>query len=257
MNHHPLIQAASHNQVETYLRLGGAVPGSQPFREPGFIGCLSDFAHPIGNFAANLRLDSQVAHRLCEIATTRPVFSVYHLPGDTPAEAADILQRAGFRLSYRLLQMICEHPDPGPSIALREAETYEAKSKVARFMTEQFFSRQTEAFRRRIAAATAIAIDLELWDVEERGNQVGGVMFCHTEGLLGVYNLCVAASRRNRGIGGGILNGALAMARESHLGVTLQCDPVLQDWYTCRGFVATGFVDVYALPKREDDDIIL
>lgn len=257
MTVHPLVLAASHNQRETYLRLGAAVPGAKRFHEPGFIGCLGNFAHPIGNFAAELHLDPRIARRLREIATMRPVFSVYHLPGDTPSNAADLLQRAGFRLSYRLLQMICERPDPGPPLALREAATEEAKRNVARFMTEQFFFRQDETFRRRIAAATASAADLQLWDVEERGHSVGGMMLCHTDDLVGVYNLCVVSARRNRGIGGGMLNGAMAMARESQRAVTLQCDPVLRDWYTCRGFVATGFADVYALPKREEDDIIL
>ncbi|AIE84858.1 hypothetical protein OP10G_1490 [Fimbriimonas ginsengisoli Gsoil 348] len=252
-----LLRSASDNLIETYLRLGHAIPESRSWEEPAYVACGGTFEHPICNFAARLRLDPWSARRLSDLASGRPAFNVYLLPGDEPSHATELLERAGFHPSYRLVQMVAERPEPGPSIELSRADTFEDRFKVASFMGHQFFTRQTEAFRRKIAIATARAEGLELYGLDERAQKTAALMLCHASGVLGVYNLCVASARRGRGIGSGVLNWALALARETERAVTLQCDSRLEGWYRYWGFVATGKVDVYSLAKRNQDDIIL
>jgi GNAT superfamily N-acetyltransferase len=252
-----LVGAASENLVDTYLRLGLAVGGAKVSEEESFVECLGPFDHPICNFAARLRIDPWSARRLRDIAASRVSFNVYGMPGDSPEHHGELLGRAGFQLSYELVQMIAERPEPGPPVEIRLAQSSGDRTKVARFMCEQFFYRQTEAFRRRIADATAGAAGLELFDLPDRGHPIAAVMLGHAAGVLGVYNLCVASARRGRGIGRAVLDWTLELARETGQAVTLQCDPQLEDWYGYRGFVSTGRVSVYTLPKRRDDDIIL
>lgn len=252
-----LIRAASANLVDTYVRLGCAVEGAELVEEDEFLACLGKMEHPICNFATRLNIDPWSARRLGDLAAARQVFSVYALPGDKPEHLAEILVRSGFRASYELSQMICEHPDPGPAVEMRMAETPADRQEVATFMGEQFFSRHNDAFRRQIASATARATGLGLYDLRDRAHRIAAVMLGDGGGVLGVYNLCVASARRGRGIGRAVLDWALTLARESGRAVTLQCDPMLEGWYCNRGFVPTGRISVYTLSKRKEDDIIL
>jgi GNAT superfamily N-acetyltransferase len=262
MEHRPLdreslLRAASANLTETYLRLGLAVPQAAVSEEEAFLLCEGPFDHPICNFATRLRLDPWSARRLRDLAAVRRSFNVYVLPGDEPEHVRELLARAGFNPAYRLVQMIAENPDPGPAIEPTLAATPEEKLSTAMFMGHQFFTRQNDAFRRRVASATANAEGMEIYQVEEKAQKVAAVMLCHTSGVLGVYNLCVASARRGRGIGTGVLNWTLALARETGRAVTLQCDARLEGWYSYWGFASTGMVDVYSLAKRKQDDIIL
>lgn len=250
------MNAASANQVDTYVRLGLAVPSARLTEEPGFLYCHGSLEHPICNFAARLNLDPWSARQLRELASSRLAFNVYSMPGDEPEHLTELLDRAGFKRTYELVQMIAENPEPGPPIEMRPAATTGQRMAVAKFMCEQFFSRQNDPLRRKIAAATAAADGLDLFDVPERGQSIAAVMLGHGGGILGVYNLCVSSARRGRGIGRAVLDWTLTIARESGRAVTLQCDPLMEDWYRYRGFVASGRVGVYSLPKRKDDDII-
>lgn len=253
----PVVEAARANLLDTFLRLGRAVPGSRIEESEAFTSCVGPLDHPICNFAGQLRIDPWSARRLGEIAASRNTFNVYVMPGDQPEHAGELLQRAGFERSYELFQMLAEEPEPGPPIEMRPVTKAAERLQVAQFMSEQFFSRQSDAFRRRLAETTAEAAGLELFDLSERGRLVAAVMLGHAAGILGVYNLCVASSRRGRGIGRAVLDWVLTVARDSGRAVALQCSPDLRDWYGYRGFVASGRVSVYSLPRRKDDDIIL
>lgn len=257
MNPDSLRVHASENLVDTYLRLGLAVPAASVVERDAFVCCSGPIDHPICNFAARLRLDPWSARDLRDLASSRIAFNVYTMPGDEPEHLPEILARAGFQKTYELVQMICANPDPGAPLEMRPAKDQNERLAVAKFMCEQFFARHNDPLRRQIAHATAKAEGLELYDLPERGQPIGGIMLGYGGGLLGVYNLCVASSRRGRGNGRAILDWALTLARESGKAATLQCDSLLEDWYRYRGFVSSGKVGVYSLPKRKDDDIIL
>jgi len=249
-----LSNEASGNLVEAYLHLGRAVPGSRQRQTAAYLSCESELAHPIGNFAALLDLDIWSARELKEVAWSRPAYSVYVTPGDQPENIADLLKKADFDLSYRLTQMIAPITEglslTGPELEPKIAEGPDERRQVADFMVEQFFTRRNTEFRKRIAMATAGANDLALYSVEDKGRIAAAVMLCHSRGMLGVYNLCVASNRRGWGIGSALLNWTLSVARLEGCSTTLQCDRSLLAWYSYRGFCPSGAVDVYSLAKR-------
>jgi len=252
----PLVRAASENLVRTYFHLGLATEQAQVVEDEGFRACVGMFEHPICNFAASLDLDPWSARRLRDLAADRPAFSVYALPGDRPAQLDEILVRAGFRPTYRLTQMVAETPDPGPGVEMVRAETHAARQRVARFMSSQFFTRQTDAFRANVSHATVEAAKLELYELEERGRTVAAAMICREGECTGLYNLCVAPRNRGKGIGRAVVDWALGLARTAGTPITLQCDGRLETWYASRGFRTTGYVEAYALPKPQPVDIM-
>lgn len=249
-------ERASENLVQTYLRLGRAVPGAEATEGEAFALCRGPFDHSLCNFAARLRLDPWSARELRRLASERKSFTVYRLPTDAPEHAAELLDRAGFRMSYRLVQMVAEDPEPGPSVATKPYVDAGEREALTAFMTAQFFSRRADEIRRALAQATAHAESLELRGVVERSRPIAAAMISHTEGAVGVYNLCVAATRRGRGIGRGLVASILETARERDCLATLQCDARLEHWYGCQGFRSIGYLEVYALDKSEVDVII-
>lgn len=250
------VRAGAENLVETYLRLGQAIPGTVLWETDAFIGCEGTFPYAAANFVVARKLDPWAARRLQEHAARCRSFYAYVLPGEQAVHHRELLSRAGFERAYRLAMMVAERPLPG-DFPLRTAETLADRLVVAEFMVNQFFTDQSPSFRQCLAAATARAEGPSLHYIAEREQILGAVMLSPGGSDWGVYNLCVAPSRRNRGIGGNILLGALALAQARGSLVTLQCSPSLEDWYKCRGFAAIGWVDAYYSPKTNRDTIIL
>ncbi len=248
--------AASDNLTRTYLALGLATPKSEVHEEDGFISCVGEFDHPICNFAARLNLDPWSARRLYALASSRGAFNVYHQPGDGPEHASELLERSGFRATYRLVQMVAEPLEVENDIEMVRAGAFLERVEVARFMADQFFSRQSSPFRRKVAEATGSAAELNLYSLLDRGLRAGAIMLCEEQGMLGIYNLCVSSSKRGRGLGGSIVRWALDKALHENRSTTLQCDPRLEGWYECFGFRTIGAVDVYNLSKDAPADII-
>jgi ribosomal protein S18 acetylase RimI-like enzyme len=247
---------ASENLLRTYFSLGLAIPNTTMITEQGFKACLGEFDHPICNFAADLRLDPWSAKQLSSLAANKKSFNVYSLPGDTPDHLGELLRRCDFRVSYRLVQMVAEPSGRhhGPHVVA--AESHAKRLDIAWFMTEQFFGRQTEAFRRRVAQATCDASALQLYELLAYGRMCGAVMLCPGDHVIGLYNLCVASISRGLGLGKELTGWALSEAYKQGKMVTLQCDTRLQPWYENQGFRATGTIDVYTLSKGGRGDII-
>lgn len=251
-------QTASANLLETYFALGAAAPASTIRREAGYRICLSQANHPISNFAADLQLDANAAAKLAQIAAHRPSFHVYRLPTDLPRHSAELLQQAGFRVGHTLTQMAwmpaaAEALEP-PALAV--AETTRERERIAGFMTEQFFSRQPHSFRRQVLDGTVRAGRLQLAGIEERGRIIGAVMLCRTPDSIGIYNLCVAASLRNRGIGREIVDTLKVLAIQERKALVLQCEGALTPWYRKQGFNSVGFVEVFGFPAGSPLDIM-
>ncbi len=247
---------ASENLLRTYFSLGLAIPNSTTLTDEGYRACLGEFEHPICNFAAGLHLDPWSAKQLASLAASRKAFNVYAIPGDSPEHLQELLHRCDFRISYRLVQMVAEPigRHSGPMVV--RATDSESRLQIAQFMTEQFFSRQTEAFRTRVATATADATELELYSLLSYGRTTGGVMLCPGEKVIGIYNLCVASASRGLGLGKELTAWALSEAFKQQKVVTLQCDSHLQSWYEDLGFHATGMIEVYTLSKPGRGDIM-
>lgn len=251
-----IVAWGAENLRHTYLRLGLAVPGTTELQEEGFSGCVGTFEHAVCNFAAGLRLDPWSAGRLRELAATREAFHVYSLGSDQPGHRGELLERQGFRIAYRLVQMADTPSDPGPYVELARSETLAERQKVATFMGTQFFTRQATTTRQRIATATAHASGLELYELVERKHRVGAVMLSRTENAIGLYNLCIAAARRGKGLGRAVVAWARAAGAAEGKSVCLQCDARLAGWYEHLGFRRVGIVDVYSLAKMQQPDIM-
>jgi len=136
------------------------------------------------------------------------------------------------------------------------AESKEKRLEIAKFMTEQFFARQTESFRQRVASATADAAGLDLYELLSYGRTTGAVMLCPGDTVVGLYNLCVASVSRGIGLGKELTAWALSEAYKEGKLVTLQCDARLQPWYENMGFQSTGMIEVYTLSKGGRGDIM-
>jgi GNAT superfamily N-acetyltransferase len=247
------------NLLRTYFALGKASPGAVISRGAGFELCSGAFDHPICNFAANLTLDPWAANRLVEIAIARQHFNVYSLPGDQPASRdvrEEILLRAGFRRVYSLRQMVCQKAPSVGGCELVLAEGQAERFQVASFMAAQFFGRHSSSFRRRVADATAGALELDLYSVSMRDGPTAAVMVSEDTDIFGLFNLCVKPGNQNRGIGASLVSAVQEMAYGKGKPVGLQCEEALVSWYENLGFVANGFVDVYNLPEDRRIDIM-
>lgn len=256
MNLHDIQRHSSDNLRQTYFHLGLAIPNTTLVKEQGFQACLGEFEHPICNFAAGLNLDPWSTKQLVSLAMSRRAFNVYALPGDEPEHVGELLHRSDFRVSYRLAQLVVEPRPGGGGFNMSQANGKDARFEVAKFMTEQFFPRQTEGFRRRVAQATADADGLDLYEFGTTKQRFGAVMLCQSENVVGLYNLCVAGPKRGFGLGKSITKWALSLAEERNKLVTLQCDARIQGWYEEQGFCRTGTVDVYTLSKSGRSDIM-
>jgi ribosomal protein S18 acetylase RimI-like enzyme len=251
-----IVQLASENLLNTYFALGLAIPNTTMIQEEGYRACMGEFDHPICNFAARLNLDPWSAKQLRELAAKKKVFNVYSLPTDQPRHVSELLHRCDFRVTYRLVQMVAEPTRSHHGPTMRRSESIEKRLDTATFMTEQFFNRHPETFRARVAHATADAGEMELYELLVYDRRCGAVMLCPGENFVGVYNLCVASENRGVGLGRQITGWALSEAFKRGKLVTLQCDSLLQGWYSDQGFRTTGTIDVYTLSKTATSDIM-
>ena len=251
-----LLHLAGTNLVETYLQLGLATPEAVVMEDEVFIACLGSYPHPICNFAVRLRLDPWSARRLQAVASARSTFHVYVLPEDQPTHLAELLARADFGRIYALESMAWEGGAAEASIELAEATDPITRLSTAQFMTRQFFGRQTEEFQSQVRQATSGAEKLGLYHYADRGKTLGAVMLSRTPGTLGVYNLCVLAGSRRRGVGTRIARWCQSVAVIERRTVVLQCDSSLAAWYSKFGFRSLGRVEVFSLLKPDSLDII-
>ena len=248
-----LLELAGRNIEETYLAVGKHGDGAKIELYADGLICTSELHHPVSNFAIARRCTLEFVDRLAEIAMGRKVFNIYSLP-EQEKIAGKIWNQGGFRVAGCLSLLTCQEEPPKASPPLVRASCFEERQALTRFMAMQFFSRQTSSLRERIALATAKA-EVDLYHLGESAAKVA-VMVCRSKGMLGIYNLCVAASERDRGHGSDLLNGLSRLAYEEGLVATLQCDPSLEPWYLRRGFVNIGDVSVLTLERKSNHAIL-
>lgn len=255
MNEANSLRIGAENLSQTYLGIGKAAPGSEIGHGRGFLFCTCDFPHPIGNFGILLEDSDEAIEALAAIAEGRPAFHVYAPTRLDDDDLARRLARKGFRGGYRLCLMLA-HPERistdwrfPPDIELHQAETDEARSRVARFMGEQFFARHGAEVVEQLAATTTASPHV-LWYAERGHTTVGAVMISRSEHALGIYNLCVGPAFQSRGVGAAIVAQVLRVAEKVGRLVVLQCDGSLERWYGALGFGTVGEVQVAALDQR-------
>jgi ribosomal protein S18 acetylase RimI-like enzyme len=116
-------------------------------------------------------------------------------------------------------------------------------------MANQFFSFHPSAHRELVAKATAEStLDLQWAHIGKK--QLGAVMLSRATAHLGLFNLCVSANHRHRGIGTQMVRAVLSIGEQERRAVLLQCDAKLCQWYESFGFRKTAKVEVFALRKN-------
>lgn len=226
---------AQSNLIETYVALANAVPGTEVGRDRNIVWAVSDLPHPTCNFAAITNLDPEQADFVARKAINRDVFAVYALDD----RSADVLEWADFRETHRLLQMEAQPSSLPREFQVIEAANPQMRSAVSQFMMEQFFPRQTAAFRHTLAQATSDVPNLRLFYHPQHGSIVAAVLLHETPECMGLYNLCVAEDHRSVGLGAGMVQWC---RRTSPLPTVLQCRLSLGGWYSSLGFRETGLV---------------
>lgn len=248
---------ARQNLLATYSGLAETVEGVKRVESEGFDFYSGPVEFAFCNYAAGFDLESglvePVVARLKSHALSRPVFFVFGMGGDRPEDFADRLVRAGFECRQNLVQMSAPGVDEGEPGLLRATDVRQ-RALVAEFMAANFFGRAGEDVRRRISRATQTSPH-DLWWIEEDGIPVGAVMTVATDGVIGLYNLCVAESHRRRQLGAGLVKAVRQMAGGGRH-VVLQCDHLLAMWYERLGFEDLSWVSAYALRVDSGRDII-
>jgi hypothetical protein len=242
----------SNNLSETYCAIAQGVPRTEFVDGVGWKAASNGFPHPICNFAVCDDRDDLDARSLATLASRKPFFNAYvcHFGDQDLADSA--LERQGMTRVYAMAIMAFQGPPAGVVRGLTRAETPLDRKRIADFMMWQFFSTQTPDIRETIAFATVDSSRLELYDlagVEFRVRPVAAVMLHRTEGVLGLYNLCVGMAYRRKGFGVNVVRSVQLMSDKEHVIVGLQCDPLLVPWYESLGFREVGRVDVYTLRK--------
>ncbi len=246
-----LLSRAAENLEETYGAIGRATPGARVRDYGAAIVCLCDLDHPVGNFALCRVTDGKLFSHLARLARTRSAFHAYVSPIPEQDHLEQTLHDAGFQCVYRLSQLAAAGSASESPIQLVEAVDSDSRRRIAQFMAGQFFARHGKCVREAVATATSES-GLSLYEFSSDGAAVGAVMLCRTEGLLGIYSLCIEASRRGKGLGSEAVRALMDAAHREGREAVLQCDPSLVAWYERLGFRESGYVSVLSLENRKD-----
>ena len=256
MNLESIEAKASDNLRHTYLSLGLSLPGSRLIQEDGFKACVGVQNHPICNFALDLKLDPWVVRSLSRLAAHHASFRIYLSPSDRPNHAEELVCRSGFQETYALAVLVSGGADRQVQLPIKKVHTVDDRRQVAEFMAAQFFNLHQPEFRNTIAEATFLAEDLDLYRVGDEGRPQAAFMLSGIGDTLGLYNLCVSARSRRRGLGAKLLDWCKNAALSENRSLILQCDTSLESWYSRNGFRSLGQIRVFSLPNALSTDII-
>lgn len=242
-------KASLQNLVDTYMALGRASGKGEQIVGSGIHGYASSFPHPISNFAIAGDITPSIAADLKRIGETRSAFHVYLYDEVVGRQARASLRKQGFRNTHVLQVMSAPPVVPPGGLPLERAETEHSREVVAKFMMSQFPSSYPEWIRDEVCKATSAAEGLDLYSMKEENEIIAAMMLRRNESCVGLYNLCVRAEQRGRGIGRLLVTMAKRYASNLRVPLILQCDRSLISWYQSSGFVKTGKIEVYLLPR--------
>ncbi len=237
------------NLVWTYSELARQVPGSelQPLGD-GWL-CRAPHDMPFCNFGIGLGVDLDPSSTVDLKATVQfqlpnQSFRIFCLTeGEHPVRNQTMAQ-FGFRSTSRICHLKSAQAQ-GPMLKPEEVIDPTSRLELASFMAKQFFWRQPEHQRRRIAEATARS-GHRLFRVDQNGILLGGWMLTETPQAMGLYNVCVGLEQRGRGLGRSMVRTAQAQAQEAGRPLFLQCDPALRRWYEALGFESQGQIETFS-----------
>lgn len=226
------------NVVRTYVALAATMPQARITQTDDAIVSIAPFAHPLCNFAVVLSPAGLPLAR--QAGEGRPHFMTYVFDPDIQPNLIE------FRLSQELTLMRVDEPAPGPH--LQPIEGSRERMLLGRFMASQFFAGHRPDLRERIAEANARAGGLEFFGFHQPTDHklVGAATLHDVGGAVGIYNVCVSAANRHRGLGSTIVERLLAEIGRRGKSAVLQCDASLVSWYRQFGFHESGILRVWS-----------
>lgn len=246
------LDACRENVIETYLGLAMASGGVFIRREPWATISTSEEQHSLHNFSLGMNLPahpvSEIAalEELVHLCVRRPSMRVFAMTGDRPAGFSSILSDRGFRAHPELVMLARDARASSVEFPLRTAQLPRDRQRIAEFMVSQFFFGQPAASRRRVMESTARS-KFDLAYIGDHRRISAAVMLSRTPTSLGLYNLCVAPSQRNQGLGSQVVEAAMAVADDLQVPLVLQCAHDLAGWYRARKFYDSGNLQAYSL----------
>lgn len=249
------LTAALENLCKTYMAIGQEVRGCQSYALSGLQGVVGPVNHAIGNFGVSIRPDRTSAFEAWRLARDHPNFIVYAGRNPEDPNRDPWLVDRGFEKVHQQNVMVA-----GPRVLEKTSsnfcvlpvQTRESRLDVTEFVARQFFGHVAPAIRDEVARALGRAGDLDIfatWDALEPKtlrNLLGAYSLVEGD-VMGIYNLCVDAPLRGRGIGSIMVQKLFESRPNRH--ISLQCDEPLVKFYERLGFRHFGWVSVYALPE--------
>ncbi|MDX2065814.1 MAG: GNAT family N-acetyltransferase [Fimbriimonadaceae bacterium] len=247
----PELSLPGRNLWQTTPRLAaaaGATVGSG--RTPSgmsYVQAVGDLSHPIANYL--MVATDGAPHDWGAIEAAQGYLYVLLRPGSSLSTAwrEQAHARRWMRL-YRLAQMV--HPEPTrTALAWPEVE----RSDAVRLMMETFFGRHATEDQAAIAGCYQ-RVNMPMVGTVDSLGLAAAAMVSPTEESVGIYNLCVPASRRRLGHGGSLVK--LILQASGGRPVTLQCEPSLVPWYERFGFRSVDFVEIYAMRPKDKAKVL-
>jgi hypothetical protein len=208
---------------------------------------VGDLSHPIANYLM-VAVDGGGSDWE-QIPVERGYLYALHRPGQSiPTVWRERAQARRWMRLYRLAQMV--HPEPlRTALAWPEVDRAEAVS----LMMDTFFARHSEADQRAIRHCYE-AVAMPLVGTFDSLGIAATAMLSPTDESVGIYNLCVPASRRRLGHGGSLVKWILQASGGRP--VTLQCEASLVPWYETFGFRSVDFVEIYGLRPKDSANVM-
>lgn len=234
------------NIIRTYLVLSAKVSGvTQDVSEER---ALSHGPESVAftNFAGRLNWADQAAAQkgLTELEKLQPTPSLFVMEGDSPCLTEKFLFEQGWMIKYELSQMAWTGKITECDLSLSEAILPRERVEASSFMTDQFFMHGSQELRQAIISATALA-PVHLFAYAPNKELEGAVMLSLSDGCMGLYNLCVAPSKRGHGIGRGIVRWVQLQAMARGMVLALQCSQDLARFYRDCGFTQSGRMECW------------
>jgi N-acetylglutamate synthase-like GNAT family acetyltransferase len=235
------VEALRQNVSETFIALALAVENTEVSRTPHYWLCRNSLHHPLANFAIHLDVTEESLGTLLQYARSYPHFRIYVLPGDSPGDLAARLVQRGLSMVSLLIGMHLNAPPVNPPPVARLARPDELP-EVSEFIVQNFFWNSPEPFRYAIreALTKAQAVPHHFYVSTVEDQIVAAGTLTYTDGVAGLYNVCVHPRHRNRGLGSALVRQLSALATQEHRPLVLLCEPELRIWYQSLGFEEIG-----------------
>lgn len=247
----PLGAESRHNLIETYIALAEASPGVKIDVRPEWTWVTGLSTVSFCNFVARFSLSqgqlSQAMPMFKEFGRRVNSFWIFVTDFEVPHDMGPQLERAGFEVRQRLHQIAWEGGVVMAGDMPDEAISMPDRQRVARFMTDTFFTKATGDNRKFVVEATANSPH-RLFYWHDGFGIAASVMVSESIGVYGLYNLCVRPEVRERGYGTEAVGFVQSLAAEAGKAVVLQCQPEMADWYHRRGFDHVGELRAYGVP---------